>query len=139
MTTTELTIGLGGSERISSRVLKPPGGGSSNIFGPPDDAPVPSRPRHSASSASIGDAPAAESAPPAEEPADPAAQEDDADTDETEAGADDSENCEDGGVDPASAGDGAEPAATPPAEKPEPAPAPARGRVPPGGFSTPLW
>ncbi|XP_037087671.1 uncharacterized protein LOC119108201 [Pollicipes pollicipes] len=79
MTTTELTIGLGGSERISSRVLKPPGGGSSNIFGPPDDAPVPSRPRHSASSASIGDAPAAESAPPAEEPADPAAQEDDAD------------------------------------------------------------
>ena len=33
MTSTEFTVGLGEGARVSSKVLKPPGGGSSDIFG----------------------------------------------------------------------------------------------------------
>jgi len=33
MTSTEYTVGLGGEDRTSSKILKPPGGGSSDIFG----------------------------------------------------------------------------------------------------------
>ncbi|XP_064550437.1 uncharacterized protein LOC135436682 [Drosophila montana] len=38
MTSTELKIGLGTSARPSSRVLKPPGGGHTNIFSEPEVA-----------------------------------------------------------------------------------------------------
>ncbi|XP_052848022.1 uncharacterized protein LOC128259571 [Drosophila gunungcola] len=38
MTSTELKIGLTSSARPSSRVLKPPGGGHTNIFSEPDVA-----------------------------------------------------------------------------------------------------
>ena len=48
------------------RVLKPPGGGSSNIFGPADDEPAPARANNrGASTLVLGDDPAP-SAPPAE-------------------------------------------------------------------------
>lgn len=38
MTSTSINIGLTSGTRNSSRVLKPPGGGYSNIFGGPDEA-----------------------------------------------------------------------------------------------------
>lgn len=44
MTTTNLYSGIG--EKSSSRVLKPPGGGHSNIFGEPDANPIRPRPKH---------------------------------------------------------------------------------------------
>lgn len=37
MTSTSFNIGLGGSEKNSSRVLRPPGGGHSDIFGVRDN------------------------------------------------------------------------------------------------------
>lgn len=44
MTTTNLYSGIG--EKNSSRVLKPPGGGHSNIFGEPDACPIRARPKN---------------------------------------------------------------------------------------------
>lgn len=44
MTTTNLYSGIG--EKNSSRVLKPPGGGHSDIFGEPDACPIRARPKH---------------------------------------------------------------------------------------------
>lgn len=44
MTTTNLYSGIG--EKNSSRVLKPPGGGHSDIFGEPDACPIKARPKH---------------------------------------------------------------------------------------------
>lgn len=44
MTTTNLYSGIG--EKSSSRVLKPPGGGHSNIFGEPDACPIRARPKY---------------------------------------------------------------------------------------------
>lgn len=44
MTTTNLYSGIG--EKNSSRVLKPPGGGHSNIFGEPDACPIKARPKY---------------------------------------------------------------------------------------------
>lgn len=38
--------GLADNERSSSRVLKPPGGGHSNIFGPADSKPTHARPKY---------------------------------------------------------------------------------------------
>ena len=46
MTSTELKIGLTNSSRPSSRVLKPPGGGHSNIFAEPDVAVNAPRPKY---------------------------------------------------------------------------------------------
>ncbi|XP_037952570.1 uncharacterized protein LOC119683043 [Teleopsis dalmanni] len=46
MTSTELKIGLTGSARPSSRVLKPPGGGHSNIFAEPEVAVNAPRPKY---------------------------------------------------------------------------------------------
>ncbi|CAH2307669.1 Hypothetical predicted protein [Pelobates cultripes] len=43
MTSTHTFQGLDSDNKTSSRVLKPPGGGSSCIFGNPDDAPAPTR------------------------------------------------------------------------------------------------
>lgn len=40
MTSTNFNIGLGESTRPSSRVLRPPGGGHTNIFGSGDPEPV---------------------------------------------------------------------------------------------------
>lgn len=40
MTSTNFNIGLGDSSRPSSRVLRPPGGGHTNIFAEPDPEPV---------------------------------------------------------------------------------------------------
>lgn len=44
MTTTNLYSGIG--DKNSSRVLKPPGGGHSNIFGEPDACPIKARPKN---------------------------------------------------------------------------------------------
>ncbi|XP_065362966.1 uncharacterized protein LOC135956406 [Calliphora vicina] len=46
MTTTELKIGLTSSTRPSSRVLKPPGGGHSNIFAEPEVSVNAPRPKY---------------------------------------------------------------------------------------------
>jgi len=46
MTTTELKIGLNTSARPSSRVLKPPGGGHTNIFSEPEVAVNAPRPKY---------------------------------------------------------------------------------------------
>lgn len=46
MTSTELKIGLTCSARPSSRVLKPPGGGHSNIFGEPEVSVNAPRPKY---------------------------------------------------------------------------------------------
>ncbi|KAM7363053.1 uncharacterized protein ACRADG_000111 isoform 1-T2 [Cochliomyia hominivorax] len=46
MTTTELKIGLTNSARPSSRVLKPPGGGHSNIFAEPEVSVNAPRPKY---------------------------------------------------------------------------------------------
>lgn len=46
MTSTELKIGLTNSNRPSSRVLKPPGGGHSNIFAEPEVSVNPPRPKY---------------------------------------------------------------------------------------------
>ncbi|EDV44807.1 uncharacterized protein Dana_GF13990 [Drosophila ananassae] len=46
MTSTELKIGLTGSARPSTRVLKPPGGGHTNIFSEPEMAVNAPRPKY---------------------------------------------------------------------------------------------
>ncbi|KAH8381329.1 hypothetical protein KR093_002678 [Drosophila rubida] len=46
MTSTELKIGLSSSARPSSRVLKPPGGGHTNIFSEPEVAVNAPRPKY---------------------------------------------------------------------------------------------
>lgn len=46
MTSTELKIGLTNSARPSSRVLKPPGGGHSNIFAEPEVSVNAPRPKY---------------------------------------------------------------------------------------------
>ncbi|XP_037806790.1 uncharacterized protein LOC119600555 [Lucilia sericata] len=46
MTSTELKIGLTSSARPSSRVLKPPGGGHSNIFAEPEVSVNAPRPKY---------------------------------------------------------------------------------------------
>ncbi|ALC46653.1 CG1943 [Drosophila busckii] len=46
MTSTELKIGLNASARPSSRVLKPPGGGHTNIFSEPEVAVNAPRPKY---------------------------------------------------------------------------------------------
>lgn len=45
MSSTEFNIGLAGSKN-SSRVLKPPGGGHSDIFGAPDQPNIHARPKY---------------------------------------------------------------------------------------------
>lgn len=45
MSSTEFNIGLSGSKN-SSRVLKPPGGGHSDIFGVPDQRQINARPKY---------------------------------------------------------------------------------------------
>ncbi|KAL5011764.1 hypothetical protein ScPMuIL_010315 [Solemya velum] len=52
MTTTTNSIGMDDDQRPSSRVLAPPGGGSSNIFGAPDE-PVKPRPAKHQSGSNI--------------------------------------------------------------------------------------
>ncbi|XP_068153556.1 uncharacterized protein [Drosophila tropicalis] len=46
MTSTELKIGLNASSRPSSRVLKPPGGGHTNIFSEPEVSVNGPRPKY---------------------------------------------------------------------------------------------
>ncbi|EDW38575.1 GL11943 [Drosophila persimilis] len=46
MTSTELKIGMTSSARPSSRVLKPPGGGHTNIFSEPETAVPAPRPKY---------------------------------------------------------------------------------------------
>lgn len=46
MTSTEVNLGFAGRNRPSSRVLKPPGGGHSNIFAESDVKPNPPRPKY---------------------------------------------------------------------------------------------
>lgn len=46
MTSTELKIGMTSSTRPSSRVLKPPGGGHSNIFAEPEQSVNAPRPKY---------------------------------------------------------------------------------------------
>jgi len=46
MTSTDIKIGLTSANRPSSRVLKPPGGGHSNIFAEPDVAVIAPRPKY---------------------------------------------------------------------------------------------
>ncbi|XP_044733983.1 jupiter microtubule associated homolog 1-like [Chrysoperla carnea] len=46
MTSTSINIGIASESRNSSRVLKPPGGGYSNIFGDPTPQEVPQRPKN---------------------------------------------------------------------------------------------
>lgn len=45
MSSTEFNVGLTG-DKASSRVLKPPGGGHSNIFGAPEQKPAQPRPKY---------------------------------------------------------------------------------------------
>lgn len=46
MSSTEFNIGLNNASKTSSRVLKPPGGGHSDIFGAPDVKANPPRPKY---------------------------------------------------------------------------------------------
>lgn len=46
MSSTEFNIGLTSASKTSSRVLKPPGGGHSNIFGSPDVKANPPRAKY---------------------------------------------------------------------------------------------
>lgn len=46
MASTEINLGYSDAERSSSRVLKPPGGGHSNIFESPEAKPNPPRPKY---------------------------------------------------------------------------------------------
>ncbi|KAM4631975.1 jupiter microtubule associated homolog 2 [Discoglossus pictus] len=62
MTSTHTFTGLDTDSKSSSRVLRPPGGGSSCIFGGPDDTPAPSR-QHKMSSNIFGSAPEPQSSP----------------------------------------------------------------------------
>ncbi|XP_047985330.1 skin secretory protein xP2-like [Leguminivora glycinivorella] len=123
MTSVPFNVGLGDDTRSSSRVLRPPGGGHTDIFGGDPEPPRGRRQNPAAAYATSlgehqpqnGNAPAQngqEAAPPA-----PQAQ--------AEAPA-------------------AEPAKPEPVKAAAPAPAPAqeppkRVRVPPGGFSSGLW
>lgn len=151
MTSTEFNIGLG-SGKSSSRVLKPPGGGHSNIFGGAEAKPINPRPKYDQQNSSnlnfcmnttdpnikvveqvrpVAAAPVAKPTPPPE--------------------------VENGGHSAPSAPSAPPPSAPEPVVQkptPEPASAPAarqaapapeqqqqsgRSRVPPGGFSSGLW
>lgn len=151
MTSTEFNVGLGGG-KSSSRVLKPPGGGHSNIFGGADAKPINPRPKYDQQNSSnlnfcmnttdpnqkvekiranVVEAPVAKPAPSTEG---------------------------NGNGPPPSAPEpvvqkpAPEPVSAPaakPAARPAPTPAPepvaaqqqsqGRSRVPPGGFSSGLW
>lgn len=52
MSSTTISVGLS-SDKMSSRVLKPPGGGHSNIFGPPEEAARPQRPKNNQQNSSM--------------------------------------------------------------------------------------
>lgn len=46
MSSTEYSVGMSGDQKTSSRVLKPPGGGHSDIFGSPEVKANPPRPKY---------------------------------------------------------------------------------------------
>lgn len=118
MTSTNFNVGLGGTAKNSSRVLKPPGGGTSDIFGPAEPAEQPRRMRQQpASNLFLGgnDNPTPSKPKPAGNPV---------------------------------TGDGYNDKPDGPASSPTPsqsavngnsAVTPGRQRVPPGGFSSGLW
>jgi len=112
--------GLPGSERASSRVLKPPGGGHSDIFGAPDTKPNHARPKYDQQNSS--NISGALGTTDANDIAEATAREIEAkkavDRGESAAGA-------------GPASDGSKAA--------EPVAAGGRGRVPPGGHSSGFW
>jgi len=148
MTSTEFNVGLGGG-KSSSRVLKPPGGGHSNIFGGAEAKPVNPRPKYDQQNSSnlnfcmnttdpnlkveplrqVSAAPVAKPSPPPPEadngaPSAPRAPPPSAPEHVVQKPA-------------------PEPISVPSARQAEPAPEPqqqsGRSRVPPGGFSSGLW
>ncbi|XP_018567224.1 jupiter microtubule associated homolog 1 [Anoplophora glabripennis] len=99
MTSTSFNVGLGDGSRSSSRVLRPPGGGHTDIFAGAEPLQVRKDNGRNASSILEGTNSNAVPPSPVKAPAPP----------------------------------------QPPTTNNEPAAAPARGRVPPGGFSSGLW
>ncbi|XP_017299337.1 microtubule-associated protein Jupiter-like isoform X3 [Diaphorina citri] len=121
MTSVPYNVGVGDLKRPTSKVLKPPGGGSSDIFGgasePANPQPERRTKNHNQSSLPFGDT-------------------DSTDTASVKSG------LSDGG--PSSGDECAKPAKESPAasivSNSEPrTSAPARQRVPPGGYSSGLW
>ncbi|XP_013186255.1 proline-rich protein 2 [Amyelois transitella] len=143
MTSTSFNVGLGEAPRMSSRVLRPPGGGHTDIFGGDPEPPrgrrqfpgvanagqgdEPPKPQNGTSPTQNGQAetPPQEVAPPPEpSPAQP----------ESPAKTEPAPESKPEPSPPQSSPTAAEPKAEPPKVEP-----PKRVRVPPGGFSSGLW
>ncbi|XP_075985058.1 uncharacterized protein LOC142982430 isoform X2 [Anticarsia gemmatalis] len=133
MTSTSFNVGLNDNVRLSSRVLRPPGGGHTDIFGG-EPEPQPQTPRRG---------------PPASGIAAVVAQED---PKPTNGAAEPTQNGQNGATTPQEAAPAPLPGPEPKQDLPSPAkPAPEpvsqpakveppkRVRVPPGGFSSGLW
>jgi len=141
MTTTATFVGLDSNNRASSRVLKPPGGGSSISFGDGEDY-FP-RKNSTASPAPAEESPKSGESSPKEKEAPKSCEEAPKPTESAK-----SEEC----PKPAAAAESPKPAAEEPAKESSPKqsnaastpvaaqqPAPQRVRQPPGGFSSKLW
>ncbi|XP_077294681.1 uncharacterized protein LOC143917142 [Arctopsyche grandis] len=123
LSSSTISVGLS-SEKMSSRVLKPPGGGHSNIFGPPEEESRPQRPKNNQQNSSMMcEIMGKPVAPPAEKnfSNEPSPSQENAPRNVQMA-------------DPKPAQESTRPA---PAEKTDSCPA--RTKVPPGGFSSGFW
>ncbi|KAH9644478.1 hypothetical protein HF086_006011 [Spodoptera exigua] len=124
MTSTSFNVGLADNTRLSSRVLRPPGGGHTDIFG---GEPEPQQTHRRG--------------PPASTIGFVVGQEEPKPTNGTDASSQNGQKSPQEAA-PAPVADAPEPkAASPVAAAPEPAKVepPKRVRVPPGGFSSGLW
>lgn len=127
MTSTSFNVGLNDNTRSSSRVLRPPGGGHTDIFGEEPEYQPPTPRRGPLPSSGIASVVAQQEEP---KPTNGQA---------TETPSQNGQNGQSTPVEPAP-----EPKITSPVQ-PEPAPQPPkveppkRVRVPPGGFSSGLW
>lgn len=117
MSSTSINIGISSDSKISSRVLKPPGGGHTDIFAPAEEAVLKPRPKHNQqNSAMMGEI----------------------------MGKAESNGTKQNGASNDASPSGDAPVCVPApksvaVEAPKPSEPAARIRVPPGGFSSGLW
>lgn len=137
MTSTSYNIGVGDLKRPTSKVLKPPGGGSSDIFGGADTAqPERHIKNYNKSSLAFGDSDSTSTAPMKAGLSDASVK---SGLSEASPSSENESNGKKAEEQESSANTvSSEPSQPDPAPQP-PNPAPARQRVPPGGFSSGLW
>ncbi|CAB3246768.1 unnamed protein product [Arctia plantaginis] len=127
MTSTSINVGLNDNTRASSRVLRPPGGGHTDIFGGEPEPQPPTPRRGGPPPSGIGAVVAQEETKPTNGQA-------------TETPSQNGQNGQSTPPEPAPEPKQNSPVKPEPAAQPPPkVEAPKRVRVPPGGFSSGLW